>query len=218
VRKGRGGRASAGRFAWMPPRNGQEGLLVTPARGSYDVIVLDLIAAELDGLTCCGGCARGGRASRRQGGLRGPHPVAPPLGHRDRHEAGQDAAPHARPKAAPMLPPRSVLTAARTRVEDRVKGLKPGRRNVSGQALCLRELLARVRALVRRKYEARHPSCACRPEIDSGRKTVRSAGKGIELTAASMPARDPRRRAGASCQAARISGSTSTNFTASAAE
>jgi len=81
--------------------------------------------------------------------------------------------------AVPVL----VLTARDT-VRDRVRGLDLGADDYLVKPFALEELLARVRALVRRKYET--PSAGVRVgdlEIDTGARTVHLAGRPVTLTA-----------------------------------
>jgi len=81
--------------------------------------------------------------------------------------------------AVPVL----ILTA-RDAVDDRVRGLDLGADDYLVKPFAFSELLARVRARVRRKYEA--GSAVLRVadlEIDTSTRTVRRAGKGLGLTA-----------------------------------
>ncbi len=76
-----------------------------------------------------------------------------------------------------------ILTAKDT-VQDRVKGLDLGADDYLVKPFAFEELLARVRALVRRKYEARSPVISVADlEIDTSARTVRRAGRAVELTA-----------------------------------
>ncbi|MBL7139980.1 MAG: response regulator transcription factor [Planctomycetes bacterium] len=80
--------------------------------------------------------------------------------------------------AVPVL----ILTARDT-VRDRVRGLDLGADDYLVKPFAFEELLARVRALVRRKYET--PSATIRVgdlEIDAGARTVRLAGRAVTLT------------------------------------
>ncbi|MEY4394957.1 MAG: Transcriptional regulatory protein TcrA [Planctomycetota bacterium] len=75
-----------------------------------------------------------------------------------------------------------VLTAMGT-VEDKVKGLDLGADDYLVKPFELNELLARVRALVRRGHQAKDPVIKIHDlEIDTGAKMVRRAGKEIYLT------------------------------------
>jgi len=81
--------------------------------------------------------------------------------------------------------PASVLIlTARDTVEDRVKGLDLGADDYLVKPFAFEELLARVRALVRRKYDARSPAIHVADlEIDTTSRTVRRAGRTLDLTA-----------------------------------
>jgi two-component system OmpR family response regulator len=81
-------------------------------------------------------------------------------------------------KSTPVL----VLTA-RDAVVDKVKGLNTGADDYLTKPFDLAELLARVRALVRRS--AGKPSPLVRVgdlEIDTAARTIKKGGKGVELT------------------------------------
>lgn len=68
-------------------------------------------------------------------------------------------------------------------VEDKVKGLDLGADDYLVKPFELNELLARVRALVRRGHQAKDPVIKIHDlEIDTGAKMVRRAGKEIYLT------------------------------------
>mgnify|MGYP006291243387 FL=1 len=76
-----------------------------------------------------------------------------------------------------------VLTAKDT-VRDRVRGLDLGADDYLVKPFAFDELLARVRALVRRKYEEASPVLQVGDlEIDPARRTVRRAGRALGLTA-----------------------------------
>jgi DNA-binding response OmpR family regulator len=76
-----------------------------------------------------------------------------------------------------------VLTARDT-VRDRVRGLDLGADDYLVKPFAFDELLARVRALVRRKYEEASPVLQVADlEIDPGRRTVCRAGRAVDLTA-----------------------------------
>ncbi|HOW18355.1 MAG TPA: response regulator transcription factor [Phycisphaerae bacterium] len=76
-----------------------------------------------------------------------------------------------------------ILTAKDT-LDDRVRGLDLGADDYLVKPFAFEELLARVRALIRRKYEAKDPVIRVADlEIDTGRRTVRRAGEPIPLTA-----------------------------------
>ena len=76
-----------------------------------------------------------------------------------------------------------ILTAKDT-VDDRVKGLDLGADDYLVKPFAFEELLARVRALVRRKYDAHAPAIRVADlEIDTGTRTVRRAGRTVGVTA-----------------------------------
>lgn len=76
-----------------------------------------------------------------------------------------------------------VLTA-RDGVEDRVHGINLGADDYLVKPFAFEELLARVRALVRRKYDAKSPLIRIADlEIDTGRRAVRRGRRPIDLTA-----------------------------------
>ena len=76
-----------------------------------------------------------------------------------------------------------VLTA-RDQLDDRVKGLDLGADDYLVKPFAFAELLARVRALVRRRYEMRDPTIRVgEVEIDSARREVRRGGEAIALSA-----------------------------------
>jgi DNA-binding response OmpR family regulator len=82
-------------------------------------------------------------------------------------------------KEAPVL-----LLTARDTVEDRVRGLDLGADDYLVKPFSFDELLARVRALVRRRYHERDPVLRIEDlEIDTAKQTVRRGGDAIELTA-----------------------------------
>lgn len=82
-------------------------------------------------------------------------------------------------KTTPIL----LLTAKDT-VEDRVTGLDFGADDYLVKPFAFEELLARVRALVRRRYDAKDPVLRVDDlEIDTAKHTVSRAGEPIDLTA-----------------------------------
>lgn len=75
-----------------------------------------------------------------------------------------------------------ILTAKDT-TEDRVKGLNLGADDYLVKPFAFAELLARVRALVRRRYKAKTPLIQVEDlEIDTTTRTIRRGGKRVELT------------------------------------
>lgn len=75
-----------------------------------------------------------------------------------------------------------ILTAKDT-VGDRVRGLQLGADDYLIKPFAFEELLARVQALVRRRYDLRSPLLRVGDlEIDSGRRLVRRGGRPIRLT------------------------------------
>jgi DNA-binding response OmpR family regulator len=75
-----------------------------------------------------------------------------------------------------------ILTAKDT-LADRVRGLNLGADDYLVKPFAFEELLARIGALVRRKYESKSPLVRVADlEIDTGAHTVRRAGKLVELT------------------------------------
>lgn len=77
-----------------------------------------------------------------------------------------------------------LLLTARDTVADRVAGLDAGADDYLVKPFALEELLARVRALLRRKYAAADPVIRVRDlELDTVSRVVRRGGARIELTA-----------------------------------
>lgn len=75
-----------------------------------------------------------------------------------------------------------VLTAKDT-PEDKVRGLETGADDYLVKPFVFAELLARVKALVRRKYDARSTTIRVGDlEVDTSRRIVRRSGKTIELS------------------------------------
>lgn len=77
-----------------------------------------------------------------------------------------------------------LLLTARDTVEDRVRGLNAGADDYLIKPFSFDELLARIRALTRRKYDKVNPAIRVRDlEIDTAARRVRRDGETIELTA-----------------------------------
>jgi DNA-binding response OmpR family regulator len=76
-----------------------------------------------------------------------------------------------------------LILTAKDRVEDRVRGLDLGADDYLVKPFALAELLARVRALVRRRYEAKEPSVHVADlEIDTVNRTATRAGDPLGLS------------------------------------
>lgn len=77
-----------------------------------------------------------------------------------------------------------LLLTAMDAVSDRVAGLEAGADDYLTKPFAFDELLARVRALTRRKYDKPAPVIrVCDLEVNTAEKIVRRKGKIIELTA-----------------------------------
>jgi DNA-binding response OmpR family regulator len=77
-----------------------------------------------------------------------------------------------------------LILTARDTAEDRVRGLDLGADDYLIKPFVFAELLARVRALVRRKYDAKSPILRIADlEIDTAARTARRAGESMELSA-----------------------------------
>lgn len=77
-----------------------------------------------------------------------------------------------------------LILTARDALEDRVKGLNLGADDFLVKPFAFDELLARVRALIRRRYDAKNPLIHVGDlELDTNAKMVRRGEEAIELTA-----------------------------------
>jgi DNA-binding response OmpR family regulator len=75
-----------------------------------------------------------------------------------------------------------VLTA-RGSIDDKVKGLDLGADDYLTKPFELNELIARIRALIRRRHQVKDPVLRVLDlEIDTAARTVKRGGKGIHLT------------------------------------
>src|ERR1043166_6398258 len=76
-----------------------------------------------------------------------------------------------------------LILTARDAPDDRVKGLDSGADDYLVKPFVFNELLARVRALIRRKYDAKSPTIQVGDlELDTSARTVRRGGKMIDLS------------------------------------
>jgi len=121
--------------------DGEEGLAMA-LEGSHDVIVLDIMLPEIDGIEVC-------RSLRRN---RVDTPV--------------------------------LLLTALDSVDDRVRGLDAGADDYLPKPFAFQELLARLRALGRRKVQAREPSEMKSGDLvlDMRRRRAQRSGTVIELS------------------------------------
>lgn len=128
-------------FAVDSAADGQEGLWFAESH-EYDVIVLDLMLPEIDGLTVL------------------------------------------RKLRAAENPACVLILSAKDRLEDRVLGLNLGADDYLIKPFAFDELLARVQALVRRRYCVQDPLIRVENlEIDTAKRNVQRDGRNIELTA-----------------------------------
>ena len=85
---------------------------------------------------------------------------------------------------AQRCPSRVLILTAKDALHDRVTGLDIGADDYVVKPFAFEELLARVRALIRRRYEQSTPLVQIGDlEIDTVGRMVRRAGRSIELTA-----------------------------------
>lgn len=76
-----------------------------------------------------------------------------------------------------------LILTARDATDDRVKGLDLGADDYLPKPFVLAELLARVRALVRRKYQIKSPTVRVADlEVDTSARLVRRGGRVIDLS------------------------------------
>lgn len=128
-------------FAVDAAGDGRSGLILA-RNNPYDVLVLDLMLPELDGMSVL---------QELSGVERRPHVL--------------------------------VLTA-RDRVEDRVSGLNAGADDYLVKPFMFEELLARIHALVRRRYEEHSPEIRVgRLAVDIVARRATYADKQLDLTA-----------------------------------
>lgn len=127
-------------FAVDLTANGREGLAYASIN-DYDVIILDLMLPQVDGLTVL-------KTLRRQG--------------TNTHV---------------------LILSARDQVEDRIRGLELGADDYLIKPFSFDELCARVRALVRRRYESKDPILRVGGiEIDTARQLASREGRPLPLT------------------------------------
>jgi DNA-binding response OmpR family regulator len=76
-----------------------------------------------------------------------------------------------------------IMVTARDTLEDKVRGLDTGADDYLTKPFKLEELLARLRALIRRSHEVKDPVIRAHDlEIDTATRTVKRAGQSIHLT------------------------------------
>jgi len=78
---------------------------------------------------------------------------------------------------------RVLLLTARDAIEDRVRGLDAGADDYLVKPFAFVELLARLRALLRRDHHEPHRLAVADLELDPSTRTVRRGGRQVELTA-----------------------------------
>lgn len=128
-------------FAVDAAADGRKGLWYAES-SDYDVIVLDLMLPEIDGLTIL----KKVRAGKRNACI--------------------------------------LILTARDQLDDRVAGLNAGADDYLVKPFAFEELLARVRTLVRRKYDQQDPMLQIADlAIDTASQTVRRGDRLIDLTA-----------------------------------
>jgi DNA-binding response OmpR family regulator len=127
-------------FAVDLTADGREGLAYAEVN-DYDVIILDLMLPQVDGLTVL-------KSLRRQG--------------KNTHV---------------------LILSAKDQVQDRILGLELGADDYLIKPFSFDELCARVRALVRRRYESKNPVLRVGElEIDTARQQVSRSGEPLPLT------------------------------------
>ena len=76
-----------------------------------------------------------------------------------------------------------LMLTAKGQIEDRVSGLDAGADDYVSKPCVLRELEARVKALIRRKHEVKNPLITVADlVIDTSRRAVTRAGKAVPMT------------------------------------
>jgi DNA-binding response OmpR family regulator len=76
-----------------------------------------------------------------------------------------------------------LMLTAKTQIQDKVSGLDAGADDYLTKPFDFQELLARIRALVRRQHQQKDPMLRCYDlEIDTAARTVKRSGQVIHLT------------------------------------